>query len=132
MSGMPYTVQESLQYDTPCIVTDIPGCTELIKDGKNGYVVPLDMNFDVKKLLKIPKVKDYDNKAKEKWIDYLGKPDYKEKKEKTKARVRVIREYGFRDIKLNRHVDHNEEYTVDIERACDLEEKKLVEIEEVY
>ena len=129
--GMPYTEQESLQYDTPCIVTDIPGSTEIIKDGINGYVVPLDMNFDVKKLLKIPKVKNYDNKAKEKWIEYLGKPNYKEKKHITKAKVSVIIEEGFRDVKLNRHVDYNEEYTVDIERACDLEEKRLVEIVEV-
>ena len=34
-------------------------------------------------------------------------------------------------VKLNIHVDYNEEYTVDIERACDLEEKRLVEIIEV-
>ena len=34
--GLPYTVQEALQYNTPCIVTDVPGCTELIQDGING------------------------------------------------------------------------------------------------
>ena len=59
--GLPYTIQEALQYDTPCIVTDIPGCTELIKEGVNGYIVPLDMNFDVTKLLNIPKISNYDN-----------------------------------------------------------------------
>ena len=48
--GLPYTVQESLQYDTPCIVTDVEGCTELIKDGINGYVVPLDMEFDINRI----------------------------------------------------------------------------------
>ena len=128
--GMPYTVQESLQYGVPCIVTNIPGCTELIKDGVNGYIY--DKDFDVKKLLKIPKFKKYDNCSKEKWIKYLGNPEYKEKKEKTKAKVRVLVEDGFRDIKLNRHVDYGEEYKVDIERACDLEEKRLVEIMEVY
>ena len=70
--GCPYTVLEALQYQVPCIVTDIEGCTELIQDGINGYIVPLDMNFDVNKLKKIPKCPIYDNKAKEKWLEYLG------------------------------------------------------------
>lgn len=130
--GLPYTVQESLQYGTPCIVSDIPGCTELIKDGVNGYVLPKDMNFDVTKLLNIPKLKEYDNKAKEKWMDYLGNPIYKNKKEKTMARVLVTHEDGFRDILLNRHVDYGEEYKVDLERASDLEQKRLCEIVEVW
>ena len=98
--GLPYTVQESLQYKTPCIVTDIEGCTELIKDGVNGYVVPLDMKFDVKKLLKIPKLNDYDNHAKEKWLDYLGGGVYMKKTEKktddiklTKLEILVTDEY---------------------------------------
>lgn len=59
----------------------MPGCTELIKDGVNGYVVPLDMNFDVKKLLKIPKCLKYDNHSLEKWLDYLGDGVYIEKEE---------------------------------------------------
>ena len=130
--GTPYTVQESLQYDVPCIVTDIPGCTELIKDGKNGYVVPLDMNFDVRRLLKIPKIQNYDNHAKEKWIKYLGNPVYKKKKEYNNALIEVTQEDGFRDIKLNRHVDYEEEYHVDIERAYDLVCKKFVKIKELY
>lgn len=46
--GFPYAVQESLQYNTPVICTDIGGCTEIIKDGENGYVVPLNMDFDIK------------------------------------------------------------------------------------
>lgn len=79
--GLPYTVQEALEYQIPCIVTDVGGCTELIKDGVNGYVVPLDMNFDVNKLLKIPKCKEYDNHALEDWLDYLG---YKGKIDKQK------------------------------------------------
>jgi hypothetical protein len=39
---------------------------ELIQDGINGYVVPLDMKFDINKILKIPKCPEYDNHAKEK------------------------------------------------------------------
>ena len=77
--GLPYTVQESLQYDTPCIVTDVEGCTELIKDGISGYVVPLDMKFDIKRILNITKISNYENGAKEKWINYLGNAKYEEK-----------------------------------------------------
>ena len=90
VEGLPYTVQESIQYKTPCIVTDIEGCTELIKDGVNGYVVPLDMKFNVKKLLKIPVLKDYDNHAKEKWLDYLGGGKYMKKAEK-KEELKLIK-----------------------------------------
>lgn len=79
--GLPYTIQESLQYQVPCIVTDVGGCTELIKDGKNGYVVPLNMEFDVNKLLKIPKCEEYDNHALEKWLKYLKNSYYIEKEE---------------------------------------------------
>ena len=46
---------EALQCQVPCIVTAVDGCMELIQDGVNGYVVPLDMNFDIHKILKITK-----------------------------------------------------------------------------
>lgn len=69
--GLPYTVQESLQYQVPCIVTNVGGCIELIKDGINGYVIPLDMNFDINKIKKIPKCPEYDNHALEDWLKYL-------------------------------------------------------------
>lgn len=91
LEGLPYTVLESLQYKTPCIVTDIGGCTELITDGKNGYVVPLDMDFDVTKLLKIPVIDEYDNHAKEKWLDYLGGGKYMKKTEKKVEAVKTIK-----------------------------------------
>lgn len=70
--GLPYTVQESLEYQVPCIVTDVGGCAELIKDGVNGYVVPLDMDFDINKIRTIPKCPEYDNGALEDWLKYLG------------------------------------------------------------
>lgn len=57
--GLPYTIQEALQYGTPCIVTDIGGNTEVIKDGVNGYIVPLDMNFDINKIKNVPTFPQY-------------------------------------------------------------------------
>lgn len=133
--GLPYTIQESLQYQVPCIVTDIGGCTELVKDGINGYVVPLDMNFDVTKLLKIPKCDPYDNHALEDWLKYLGykgKIDkkaiidkYEEEKE-TMAKVKAIMK--FTDVELNCERKIGDEWECSEERAKYLEANKGVEI----
>ena len=107
--GLPYTVQESLQYKVPCIVTDVGGCTELIKDGVNGYVVPLDMDFDINKIKKIPKCPKYDNHALEDWLKYLG---YEGKiidekilvenfKEEEEMKVKVKATMNFHDTESN-------------------------------
>lgn len=113
MNGLPYTVQESLQYGTPCIVTDVGGCTELIKDGINGYVVPLDMKFDVTKILNIPKIDEYDNKAKEKWLEYLGDAIYIKKEEvNIMFKCQVIKEFTlekFDELKNIKRFDKEEE-----------------------
>ncbi len=53
-----YSVLEALTQNVPVIVTPFPSGSEMgIVDGKTGYVVPFDMNFDVNKLLEIPKFK---------------------------------------------------------------------------
>lgn len=103
--GLPYTVQESLEYQVPCIVTNVGGCAELIKDGVNGYVVPLDMNFDINKILEIPKCPEYDNHALEDWLDYLGydgeinKEEIIEKFEEEKdMKVKVRAKIRFYDV----------------------------------
>lgn len=70
--GLPYTIQESIQYKVPSIVSDIEGCTELIKDGINGYIVPMNIKeFDIEKIKKIPKLKEYENNAEKEWKEYL-------------------------------------------------------------
>lgn len=135
--GLPYTVQESLEYQVPCIVTDVGGCTELIKDGVNGYVVPLDMNFDINKIKKIPKCKEYDNHSLENWLKYL---DYNGKIDKTKImqdfekeeiemKVKVRAIIDFDDIEDGLHrVAHKSEWICDKERADYLTEHKAIEI----
>lgn len=39
--GVPRSVIEALAAGRPAIVTDIRGCRELVRDGANGYVVPV-------------------------------------------------------------------------------------------
>ena len=135
--GLPYTVQESLQYQVPCIVTDVGGCTELIKDGVNGYVVPLDMNFDINKIKRIPKCFEYDNHALEGWLDYLG---YKgkiidekiliekfKKEENMKVKVKCIKNYV--DMQLNKNVTTDDEpFVVSQVRAEELVAAGVCEI----
>ena len=87
--GCPYTVLEALQCQVPCIVTAVDGCMELIQDGVNGYIVPLDMKFDINKILKIPKCPEYNNHAKEKWIELLGDAVYIPKKFRNEPSILV-------------------------------------------
>lgn len=138
--GLPYTIQESLQYQVPCIVTDVGGCTELIKDGVNGYVVPLDMNFDINKITNIPKCTEYDNGAVEKWLEYLkydGKPIDKNKiskkiEEEKEMRVKVKALINFFDVDVKeQRVKDKSIWTCEKERADYLLEHKAVEIIEV-
>ena len=132
VEGLPYTVQESLQYDTPCIVTDIEGCTELIKDGINGYVVPLDMEFDINRILNIPKISNYENGSKEKWKTYLGNAEYKEKE--TKKMIKIVKaRLPFTDIAEQKERVIGETWEVTEERANtillqDTPEGKLIEV----
>ena len=69
-----YSVLEALVNNVPVIVTPFPSAYEMgIEDGKNGYIIPFDMDFDVTRLLKIPKFKyEYDVKAiRDQWESIL-------------------------------------------------------------
>lgn len=133
--GLPYTVQESLEYQVPCIVTDVGGCTELIKDGFNGYVVPLDMNFDINKIKNIPICEEYDNHSLEDWLKFLeykgeiNKEEiierFKEEKE-MKAKVKAL--INFSDIEENKKRVKDEEWVCSLDRAEYLKDNKAVEI----
>lgn len=39
--GTPTAVMEAMATGRPCIVTDAPGCRELVRDGENGFLVPV-------------------------------------------------------------------------------------------
>lgn len=57
--GYGYSIAESLNNSTAVITTPINVLPELgFKDGFNGYEIPFDMKFDVKKLLNIPVFKN--------------------------------------------------------------------------
>lgn len=137
--GLPYTIQESLLYQVPCIVTDVGGCTELIQDGVNGYVVPLDMKFDVTKIKKIPKCKPYDNNALEDWLKFLEYNGQKISKEKIiknykeekimEVKVEALKKFvGTLDVERNVMPKEGDVWLTSKERAEMLEEKGYVKI----
>jgi glycosyltransferase involved in cell wall biosynthesis len=43
--GFCYAIHEALSVGVPCIVTDWPGVREVIMDGVNGFVLPMDMHY---------------------------------------------------------------------------------------
>ncbi len=115
--GCPYSIQEALQYGTPCIVSDVGGCTELIEDGVNGYVVK-DLNtFDIEKIKKIPKLKPYKGTTADEWCEYLGGAEYIKKplNEYGKVSIQAISHYT--DIALNKNLNPGDIYEVDEDRA---------------
>lgn len=59
-----FTAREALSVGTPVIGTKIPELKKLIKEGKNGYLLDLDLsNLDLKKIAKIPSFKPTEEKV---------------------------------------------------------------------
>lgn len=127
--GLPLQILEGLQYQTPAIVTDVGGCTELIKDGVNGYVVPLDMNFDINRIKKIPKLKPYQGTTADDWCDFLGDAEYKKKPlyEYGKVKIKAISSYY--DTALDKQIEAGDTYEVDEERADQIIKADLARLE---
>ena len=114
--GFCYSILEALVNGTAVICTPFETTKELgVKDGVNGYIVPFDMNFDVEKLLNIPKFDyEWDNEPLiaewEKVLDKLPK-----RKKKNEVELKVTRDYY--DTDLQRGVRSGERIMVRPERA---------------
>lgn len=94
------SVVEAFSVQVPVIVTPVPSILEIgVKDGENGYVVPFDMDFDVKKLKKIPKVAKMTFPT-DHYTEYLvdKKMKYKPDEKCIKVRAKI----PFRDVEENK------------------------------
>lgn len=74
-----YAILEALSCHTAVLATPFDSLFEQgFEDGKTGYLIPKDMDFDVKKLKKIPSFSYHqDNENKlilSRWLDVLGEP----------------------------------------------------------
>ena len=117
--GFGYSVLEALISGTAVICTPFETTKELgVEDGKNGYIVPFDMKFDVKKLLKIPQFKYVWNneKIKAQWEEMFGEPkDYPKYKPPKKVKIRAVKDY--RDVQKSIMIHAGDTYYVSPERA---------------
>ena len=125
-----YTLLEALTINKPVIVTPFESTKDMgIEDGVNGYIVPFDMDFDVKRLLDVPSFTyEYDvNKIVGQWRKILGKtkPKHDYKPDDT-VPVTVISRYM--DIELGRALEVGERVPMRMDRAQHLAELHLVTI----
>ena len=126
------SANEALLCGCPVLITPFEAAFEMgVVDGENGYIVPFDMDFDVKKLLKIPrgfKFESKDDEIADEWVKILGdsKPEGGYVPYIPPFKVRAKKEYL--DVELKRVVRRGEELTVTETRALDLERKDLCEI----
>lgn len=121
--GYAFSIHEALSMNTPVIATDFPNAREQITDGKNGYIVDmelkcLDDGFIKKLYEKRPQFKFKEIGTEEEWFKVLGKPDGKKKKtvikQAPKTMVQCIKTYT--DILLGRKVLKGEIYEVSEDR----------------
>lgn len=123
-----YTLLEALTQNIPVLVCPFPSALEMgVEDGKNGYILPYDMDFDVHKLLNVPKFEyQYDNKAiVDQWKKLLNaKP--KPKPERVKVICTV---YSYNDLELGRKVYKGDIWETSYNRAMYLmNERHLVQL----
>lgn len=93
--GYSYFINECLQYGTPIICTNFPSAYESVEDGKNGYIVDMNLsNLDIDKITrKIPSNFEYKEKSTEKdWIDFFNKKI--ERKEENMFKVIAKQNYN--------------------------------------
>lgn len=116
--GFCYSIVEALINNTAVIVTPFETTKELgVVDGKNGYVIPFDMDFDVKKLLNVPVFEyEYDNRPLiDKWDKLIAK---KPKRKVSKGSIQLFVTRDYYDTDMNRSVRSGETITVSPERAA--------------
>jgi len=129
--GFGYSVAEALINGTAVICTPFKTTAELgVIDGENGYIIPFDMGFDVKRLLDVPTFTyDYDNDViAKKWRKLLGntKPTRSYKPPELVQTIVMIEEY--QDLVLHRLLHKGERVSIPLDRAMLLEDKHFIRI----
>lgn len=114
-----YSLIEGLCNGKPVLCTPFDSINEIgIVDGRDGYVLPFDMDFDVKKILKVPEVSfTFDNKPiKKQWEKLLGKPKDFQKYVPDKLLLVEVT-YPYDDVVLGQHFQKGTQLMMPEERA---------------
>ena len=127
--GFGYSVLEALVSGTAVLCTEFETVHELgIEDGKNGYIVPFDLDFDLRKLWNVPKFEYFYNNVEiyNQW-EKLIKTKTPERRKET-VRVKVVVRY--KDLALNEWLVPGTIERFTKERAEYLQDKGYVKIME--
>lgn len=129
--GLSYSINEALYRNIPVIVTPLPYLKEIgIEDGINAYILNFDCSNIEELVSKLQNKLTFEfKKLKDEYDHILIKSEsHYEEDKKMKVRVKCKLKGGYDDIKLKRHINEDEEYIVDFERAEYLKENNAVEI----
>lgn len=143
--GYSYFINECLQYGTPVICTDFPSVYESVENGKNGYILDMELKkLDIEKIINnIPKNFEYKEKCNEKdWIKLLNKKVERKNNEMYKViakqnykdtRPELIEEYMDKEMKYNELgdavIEKGDIYIVnDTDRAKQIEDSGLAAV----
>lgn len=108
--GYSYFINECLEYGTPVICTDFPSAFESVEDGKNGYILDMQLKkLNIDKIINnIPKDFKYIEKCKEEdWIKMLDK-----EKEKSNKMFKIIANEDYTDTRPELIEEYNEGSTI--------------------
>ena len=111
-----YSILEALTQNVPVLVCPFPSAYEMgIEDGKNGYILPFSMEFDIHKILDVPEFEyEYSNEPiKKQWCEIF---DHKAETEHPDGVVVYIVQ-TYNDIQLDRIVNAGEQLFVTKVRA---------------
>ena len=72
--GFCYSIYEAISVNVPVIVTNFESSKELVIDGKNGYILDMELNnFCVNKIKRIPLIKSFKEKSTENdWFEFIN------------------------------------------------------------
>ena len=120
--GFGYSLVEALELGVPIITTPVESLNAIgFEDKKHGYVIPFDMNFDVRQIINKPKKFNfkYDNDSRVKqWIEILGDTtplgDYKFDGDKI-VKIRCTDYYY--SLVIERDINPGEILTTTLDRA---------------
>lgn len=146
--GYSYFINECLEYGTPVISTNFPSAYESIEDGKNGYILDMNLiNLNVDKIARnIPNNFEYKEKCTEKdWINFFNKKIERKEKDMFKVIAKqnyndkmpeLIEEIMDKEIQYNANgsaaISEGDIYIInDADRAKQIEESGLAVVMEI-